>query len=398
MTRSGAASRILLLASLSSLAAGALAQPSLQITSLDGVPVSGKLIRVTPEIAVLSDSGERSFAWDEVLEVRPTDAPAAAPSPRTDPLCVELADGSLLRARITAASADQVTLRVRDNLECAVALNAIRVITSTTPPEFARAALERFSAEAGSEQDALLAIGEGKVHLLDGSLRAVGVERVTFRWKGQDRQARWENVVAVRQVRAATRSADQFLRLRDGDVLGGRVIGASADGVLLRSSILGEVAAPWSAIERIECRSDRMVYLSDLKAIQYDFDALFTQRWEPAMDRGLDGGPIVLAGRRFQKGVSMRSRSSLAYRIDGAAAQFVATVGVLDETNGRGDCVAAIVGDGRVRWTRRIRGGEAPAEASVDVRGVQLLELIVEWGADLDISDHVGWGNARLIR
>ena len=179
----------------------------------------------------------------------------------------------------------------------------------------------------------------------------------------------------------------------------GRVTSGDNSGVVLSSGVFDQLTLPWSQIAGIDVRSERLRFLSDLKPVEYQFEPLFSSKFEPVFDVALEGGSIVVGGREYAKGVCMRSRSFLVFRIGGEYRQFAATVGILDETDGRGNAIVAIQGDGRTLWSeKQLRGGDPPREVNIDVSNVETLVLLVDRGEDLDIADHVAWAFARLIR
>jgi len=95
----------------------------------------------------------------------------------------------------------------------------------------------------------------------------------------------------------------------------------------------------------------------------------------------------------------MHSRAALIYALNGRYRQFAAVVGIADEMAERGDVTVAVVGDGRILWEAKgVRGGETPREVLVDISGVKELGLHVDFGGQLDLSDHVCWAFARVIR
>ena len=54
------------------------------------------------------------------------------------------------------------------------------------------------------------------------------------------------------------------------------------------------------------------------------------------MDKSVANNPIIIAGKRFEKGLGTHSKSDIRYRLDGNYKTFEAFVGVDAETNGRG--------------------------------------------------------------
>ena len=73
--------------------------------------------------------------------------------------------------------------------------------------------------------------------------------------------------------------------------------------------------------------------------------------------------------------------------------------GILDEMEDRGNVTMRVLGDGGLLWQREnVRGGAQPERVVIAVTGVYELTLAVDFGRDLDLSDHAAWAFARLIR
>jgi hypothetical protein len=88
----------------------------------------------------------------------------------------------------------------------------------------------------------------------------------------------------------------------------------------------------------------------------------------------------------------------LTFDIRGEYDVLAATIGIDAETEGRGDCMFVVRGDGRELYRQRVRGSDEPRDIQLDVKRVRKLTLLVEPGAELDLSDHADWCDARLIR
>lgn len=375
----------------------------LRVVGLDGAILSGRVLRVAPEVSLATDAGEKSLAWNEILEVRvvgdlagstqnlPTKADVA-------PLRFALADGTDVRGSLSGA-AGELRIAALGATSTRIDPSIIRAIVAVDPPETARDDVAAWLSKPPTDSDGVIVAGSAKAIALLGTVQEMDTECVQFSFKGQQRSLPWRQVAGVFLSKSAARGAAVVVRLADGQRVAGRVTDGGGDGVVLTSSVFERLALPWSRIERIEARSERLQFLSDLTPLKYEFETLFSARREPAFDQTLSGKPIVLDRRTFAKGVVLHSTSMLAFRIDGGYQQFSATVGIVDETRGRGSAAVSIIGDGRVLWTgRQVRGGEKPREVTVEVRGVQVLVLSVDRGDDLDIADHVAFGMARLIR
>jgi alpha-galactosidase len=139
------------------------------------------------------------------------------------------------------------------------------------------------------------------------------------------------------------------------------------------------------------------VWLSDL-------DIGKTQQgWEHARkDLSVDGNPLKIAGRAFEKGLGTHADSLLYVELNGGSARFNAWVGVDDEvmdTNRQGGARPGsvefrILADGKQAYKSGvIKSGDAAKEVDIDLTGVNLLVLIVDSGDSMNY-DHADWADA----
>ncbi len=136
------------------------------------------------------------------------------------------------------------------------------------------------------------------------------------------------------------------------------------------------------------------VWLSDL-----DLSAMEQDWGTPHANRSVDGHPLAVGGRRFEKGVGTHASSSYRLSLDGKGEQFTAWVGVDDEVGDRAGSVEfRLAGDGKTLWqSGRLRGNDAAKEVSVNLRGVKTLVLGVDDGGDGINFDHADWADARFV-
>jgi hypothetical protein len=372
----------------------------LEVTGLDGRAVRGRLIQLAPEIILDTATGETALTWPEVLALRPLDLEAFASSAVAGgPLRFELADGSSFSGRIDSASEQSFTVRLQTDQTCRLDLSLLRTVCSTSASSAARAKLLANAPGERRSEDVAVVEREASVIVLRGAVRNIGLRQVRFAWKERELSLPWERLAGLSFARPLPRSSSCTVCLHGDEVFSGRVIAGDQATITLQSGVFDHLVLPWSRVDRIECRSPRLTYLSDLAPLRYEFTPFFQKHWEYACDRTLTARPIRLAGRLYAKGVTMHSRASLAYELGGEYRQFAALVGIVDEMADRGDVTVAVLGDGRVLWqAANIRGGQEPQEVLVDVTGVREFSLHVDFGDGLDLSDHVCWALARLIR
>jgi hypothetical protein len=101
----------------------------------------------------------------------------------------------------------------------------------------------------------------------------------------------------------------------------------------------------------------------------------------------------------FDKGLGVHSRTELDYQLDRAYESLVATIGIDDAVRPRGSVVFRVLGDGKVLFDSGVlTGKDPPRDVNVNVVGVSLLTLVVDYGDELDLSDQADWGGARLLK
>lgn len=368
----------------------------IEITRIDGSTLRGAIRVAGPALVLATPAGEEVCAWTDVLSLAPVgagDSPALSPQ---GPFRLALSDGSVLSVRSFGAEAGRLRAESADRqtiFDMADVRTIERLDSSSTGT--IRAVLD----EPEPAADIVVVARDERTVTLRGAITAVAPTGVAFRWDRGDVVVPWERLAALRVARSNTRESPLAVRLRNGDVLTGRVVGGDGDQIEVQSALLDRRQIYWSDVVRIDGRSRRVTFLSDLRPTGYEFSPFLEKTWPPAMDRSLRGGPLRVAGREFGRGVVLHSRSLLVFSLAGEYQQFAAEVGILDETGGRGDAAVRVLGDGRVLWeAASVRAGEAPLPIAIDVSDIHVLTLVVDFGNDLDLGDHVVWAQARVIR
>ncbi|WP_045235245.1 NPCBM/NEW2 domain-containing protein, partial [Deinococcus pimensis] len=105
-----------------------------------------------------------------------------------------------------------------------------------------------------------------------------------------------------------------------------------------------------------------------------------------------DGRPLTVRGTTTPKGLGVHAASTVTYTLGAQCTTLTGSVGIDDETKGRGSAVFSLQGDGRTLYTSpKVTGTSAAVSFNVDVTGVQTLKLIVTDGGDGIDYDHADW-------
>jgi alpha-galactosidase len=124
------------------------------------------------------------------------------------------------------------------------------------------------------------------------------------------------------------------------------------------------------------------------------------QDWgQPQMDKSVDGHPLTIGGKKFERGLGTHATSTLYIDLKGGAERFTAFVGIDDEVNKSptSSVVFRVFGDGRDLWKSDVMKAAQPAKKiDVTLKGMKTLLLIVDKTENSIAFDHADWADAKI--
>lgn len=250
--------------------------------------------------------------------------------------------------------------------------------------------------------DLLVTRDSDGVKKVQGRLERMAAENGSFHFGGQSRNFQNEKIygIVLAETHAGqTPSYSTTVHLIDGSILSGELNSATTQTLRMATSLGLTVELKLSNVERIDLKSDRIVSLSDLEPIATKVEGLVHRPWPIRRDRNTAGGPLVLGGHVFKRGIGVHSRTELTYKLNGQYEKFVSTIGLDDSVRPRGNVVFSVRSGKKVLFSSgEITGADEPKEVLVDVTGLDQLTLVVDFGDELDIADHANWADARFIK
>jgi alpha-galactosidase len=119
---------------------------------------------------------------------------------------------------------------------------------------------------------------------------------------------------------------------------------------------------------------------------------------KPGINTSVDGKPMTIAGEVFKRGFGTHAESSLLIKLNGKAKKFSALVGIDDEIKAQSPAVEfEIYGDNKKLWSSgTMHLGDKAKPVSVDLKGVNRLELVVTDGGNGPYYDHADWVEAKF--
>jgi hypothetical protein len=314
-------------------------------------------------------------------------------------LVAELRGGGRIFAKSVAIADDQCRLEWAGGEPLSLPVDLVRAIRCE--PAMASTDFDKALAAPSAELDRIFVKDEsGQISSVAGVVKSLAAHELTLEVGGQNRQVPRAKLfgIVIAQPTASDPAPRCLLTLNDGSQLGGEELSLAEGRAEVSVPGGGTVKLSWSAVSRVTIRSRRVAYLSDLKptADQQQPIVTLSRPWQ--RDRAITGQPILLAGRSYEKGIGVHSRSLLTFSAEKQWDTLAATIGLDSASGSKGDCIFLVLADGQPLFTRRMTGSDPPEEISLAISGREQITLLVEPGEGLDLADHANWGDVRFIK
>ncbi|HAA63253.1 MAG TPA: hypothetical protein DCE39_20210 [Planctomycetaceae bacterium] len=370
---------------------------------LAGEKVSGRLVSLTTA-GVTVEGKEGRFPLvptGEVLDIRfPLTEQVSKPS-KPVAAWVRMVDGSRIGCQTVVATPRQVKLQTRHLGEMAVP--AAR-ISSVRFGKTERGVVDSWRDLLNREikRDRLVILKGKTLDYLDGVVGEINGKQVNFLLDGDEIPVPLERVYGViffRKVTSGTATPQVCqVALRGGDTFGLTTV--SVEGNTCKGVLAGgaKVSLPVDRLKRLDFAASRITYLSAMTPRDVEHVPYFDVTWKYRRDRNLDGGPLKVGGQRFARGLALHSKTRLVYSLAARHRRFQAWIGIDALVGRRGNVHVVISADGKTLLETDVKGTDKPRLVDLDVTGRRQLQILVDFGGDLDIADHLDLAEARLIR
>ena len=397
-----------LLLAVAILAAG----PEFEVQTLDGRTASGALVELDSEhLKIQTAAGSESFEINSLAAATRTGAVPAGALPKPA-VVVQLVDGTLLpladftvvgqTARLALVAGNRLELPAR-------AIRWVRFSHAEAPDEKIETQWAEMS-EPSKDGDKLVVRKKGALDEIEGTAHDVAAETVQFEVDKEVvavNRGKIEGLVYFHSDAAEAREPIGQVTLNDGARLAMLSAAMKEGGLLVKSPSGLELPIELGTITRLDYSTGKIVFLSDLEPQTASYAPLVSTKEDlPAIveyyryrrDQGFDGKPLATGGTSYRKGLSLASRTSLAYRLPGKFRVFKATVGIDDHVRPLGSVRLVVLGDGKSLWQADVRGSEPAQELDVDISGIKRLEIVADYGEQSDIGDRLDLCDARVSK
>ncbi len=385
------------------------APPQLEVRPLNGPALQGALISLdTKQLKISTDSGEKSLSIKELATASINPPPALMTEKPA--VWVQLIGGSLVHGTNYVLKDKKITLTLLSGETLKLAPSAIRTVRFQAFEEGSREHFNRIT-QADASGDVIIIRRAGQtLDELEGIVRGINEDTILFEFDGDKIPVDREKVFGIRYYQAAGKTLPapvcQVL-----DTSGSRLMVQAAsiqsDQLELQTVSGVTIKLPVSRLITLDFSSGNLVYLSDLAATQVEWMPYLGTRltsgrlnklYEPRQDRSFSGQRLKLGNQTYPKGLAIHSRTSLIYRLTDAHKSFQAVAGIDPLMGDNGHVELVISGDNKELFREAISGKDKPVTINIDITGVRRLSILVDFGQQLDIADHLHLCNARITK
>lgn len=408
--------------------------PEVTVQSLDGDLIAGKIVDWTNDAVVVDgENGRREIPFAELGKIAfsPSPAPTSIQAPAEVGFQVQLVDRSELNVRSFLVQGDEARV-VWDSGEAQpIPLSLIRSVSLVAGDDRLEAAWKRLRDKP--RRGDRLAVRKGEeIDYVEGVVSQVTKDHVEFDLDGELIPVKWSKLAGVlfadrRSIRMDPSKCQ--LTMHSGTEIPLAAWKSMPEGLAVQLPCGLMLDIGYQQLRSIDFSQDKVIYLSKMKPLIAEWSPylaagklspLLARFYGPRQDRSSDlaeevasdrleivtlaqqdqanesGGPPSIES--YAAGLSLQSKSRLVYELPPEARRFETRVGIDAGTIEIGNVYFEVRGDGRLLYGEEISGSTGPRDVSVDVTGLQRIELIVDYGKNQDTGDRLNLCNARIVK
>ena len=387
------------------------AEPQSEVTLIDGSQLAGEVTELSDDnLKFTSDGQTKALAIEQLQTINLSDANAEVPP--NNKFAIQLHDGSTIHASNVLATATNARATIAEELSYRLKSDSISSIQFRQLTEEAQ---QDYNAilEADSAGDVLIVLRpSGAIDELEGIIERVDEQAVTFNFDGDRIPVELSKLAGIKLLKPGSlevaKTICQIHDLQGNLWQARRLTWKSEENSLSFETGLGDsITLGLENIQQLRFASSNIAYLSDLQPERAEWTPYLTGRlirnrltqlYAPVKDRNANGGELIIGEQTFSKGLSLRSKTELVYRLTDEFNHLHLTAGLAEESKGRGHLELIILGDNRQLFKDFLTDPEDIRVLDLDITGVRRLSITVDYGKNLDIGDLLNLGDGKLIK
>jgi len=379
----------------------------IDVKTLDDKTISGSIVGLdTGRLTLKTSMGVESIATDNLLSITQKH-PKSGPE-NDSVIWIDLSDGSAVKSKsyTTKGNLAEIAFDIGVVTLPTKTINAVRFNTATNSLKEEWANIR----QAHPQSDLLVIQKSGSLDYHEGVIGDVSDKIVQFTLNDDSLRVKRSKVFGLIYYNVTEQSQLSptcWVTLSNGSRWAAKTYKLMEQALHWTTPTGVSTKYPVTDITKIDFSQGKVVYLSDLTPKSTNwlpyFDTAEKSRYRreffaPSYDFNLSGEPLLLDKKRYQKGLAVHSHTKIVYKLPDGFRRFKATVGIDDSVRPKGNVRLVITGNKRILYNSIITGSDAPKELEFDIVGIKNLSILVDFGKDLDISDHLDLCEARLVK
>lgn len=374
------------------------ASPRVDVATLSGQDYSGELISIdSAQWKLMVDGKPVEIASSQILDSRFSGTGETLDS---EAMQLSLTDGTSFH--LSSATADSREIKVESGTTGSVSIprNLVKSLRYAASPTTVDDAWKEL-VNRDARQDMIVVRKNDVLDFVEGVIGEITGTHINVLLDGQNIPVKSERVfglVFYQKTPEKPRPAIE-VALKDGGLLKAYKV-MSTDGTRLGMTLAAgaEITLPAGQVKAIDFSSGRLAWLDAMEPREkkHEFQIIDVVP-EFRTNRDIYGARLKVGKRVFDRGLCIRSRTTVRYRLDGEFSRFQTWMGIQDGY--AGDVSVTVKCDGTELFSGAVEPDTDAQRLDLEVTDKYSLEIIVDFGkVESDIGDHLVLGDARLLK
>lgn len=121
--------------------------------------------------------------------------------------------------------------------------------------------------------------------------------------------------------------------------------------------------------------------------------------WNPNVNKSIYRTPFSINGKKYDHGIGTHAPSQIVFALNGRVKRFSCLAGADDSGGASDNVIFSVLADGKTIFTSSaMRNNMEPASVDVDVTGVKVLSLNVDYAPGDNGWGHADWLNVKFAK
>lgn len=405
--------------------------PAAEVTAarLDGTSVTGELKSWNnAQVIIAGAAGDQTITTEQLVSIRWPNPAGTDKSGSGAPGLAELIDGTLIPIDSLLVSGDKATLQLPAalgaNETLHLSVKSLAVVRFVPLDEGLAKQWDEIRQSKPAGDLLVVRKRDGKsLDYVDGVLGEITADKVELKVDGESNRADRAKVAGVFYLRTPQPAAAErrvSLQGRSGLRAAAATVEVAGGKLLVTTTGGKKLEWPLSDLELADFSHGKITYLSDLDSAGSDWTSLvglppgipaFEYYGRVRRDQSAFGSALSLRVteaadaetqaavlRTFSKGLAIRSRTDLVFRLPSGFNRFTALAGIEPVTVADGTVKLAVFADDRPLIETAILGSQPAVPIDVQISGAKRLKIVVDYGENLDTGDWLNLCDAKLVK